>query len=293
MKGWLFRAYRWAQPRLRPLGLGLGFQNRFYRFMRRYVDPKRVELDGFHLYLDPEDDILSYNLAQDRPWEPEETELFRSLLREGMDVVDVGAHIGYYSILASGGVGPSGRVFAFEPSPGNFALLTKNLESNGCTNTRALPTAVAETAGSVELHLDPSNTGGHTLVAPRGSGKSVQVESIDLDGWLQREAVRPALVKIDVEGAEWGVLAGLRRTLTESAELTLVMEFFPARIRQGGRDPGEVLELLADCGFDYRIVGSAPEADADAALTEMIQENAPRGCVNLVCRKRGSSGSTR
>jgi FkbM family methyltransferase len=279
----LFAAYVALRPKL-GRGLGLGLHERAYRTARRLFDPKRVRVLGFELTLDPYDDVLSYNLARGYPWEEAETRLFRSLLRPGLQVVDVGAHIGYYTVLASLGVGPSGRVFAFEPAPRNLALLRQNVEANRCANVTIAGHAVGAERARATLRLDPRNSGGHSLVAAAGStAAGTEVECVDLDSWLDERHARPELFKIDVEGAEGAVLDGMSRTLAREGPLTILIEIFPERLELAGRQPLDLLRLLASAGFSVSAIGHEAEALSLERIVDLARE---RRLINLVCTKR-------
>jgi len=281
----MFAAYVALKPKL-GRGLGLGLHDRLYRLARRWLDPQRVELDGFALYLDPYDDVLSYNLARGYPWEEAETRVFRSLLREGMDVLDVGAHIGYYTLLASRAVGPRGRVFAFEPAPGNLALLRKNVSANGCSNVHVVDKAVGAACGRSTLLLDPRNTGGHSLGGrSRAAAGALSVEVVDLDGWIEASRARPAVLKIDVEGGEAAVLEGLRRTLTRAGPLAIMLELFPERLASSERSPHAMLELLVSHRFGLRVIEHGAGPSERLAPRRVLELAAERRLVNLLCER--------
>jgi FkbM family methyltransferase len=280
----MFAAYVALKPRLGK-GFGWGLHARLYRTARRLLDPRWVQLDGFRLRLDPYDDVLSYNLARGYPWEPTATRALRERLEPGMVVVDVGAHIGYYTLVASLAVGERGRVFAFEPEPRNLRLLRRNVETNGCTNVRVVDRAVGAACGPARLALDPRNTGGHSLVAAaRGDTPTIPVERVDLDGFLEREGVRPALVKIDVEGAERAVLAGMSRTLARPGPLVILIEYFPERLAEDGHPPESLLELLSSYGFALRAIEGDRLSDAmpAGAIAELARR---RRLLNVLCER--------
>ncbi len=131
----LFVAFRGLVRAVAGHGLGrFRVVRAAHRFLYRATKPSCVEVMGFKLHFDPKDRVMSHYLLEDRAWEPVETEALRQELRRGDVVVDVGANIGYYTILASRLVGEGGKVYAFEPEPDNFAMLQKNLKANGCTN---------------------------------------------------------------------------------------------------------------------------------------------------------------
>ena len=152
-----------------------------------------------------------------------ELELVRRHLRGSGDFVDVGAHIGMYTVAASLALRGRGRVLAFEPNPAARLQLEENLAINGCDNVIVSGRAVADAVGASFLHVpetpDPSFS---SLEASRfPEGEPVPVETTTLDREVDAVSLRPAMVKVDVEGSELRVLAVMERTL-ESRPVLLV-----------------------------------------------------------------------
>jgi FkbM family methyltransferase len=132
-------------------------------------------------------------------------------IRSGETVVDVGANIGTFTLLASRAVGVEGRVFAFEPESENYALLRENVAHNGCLNVTAERVAVAGQIGQMTLHH--ANEGGfHSLHANRlsGSRSAEEVDALTLKYLLDRHGITHCdLLKVDCEGAEYEILYNL------------------------------------------------------------------------------------
>ena len=144
-----------------------------------------------------------------------ELELLRRYLRGGGDFVDVGAHIGMYTMAAALALRGRGRVLAFEPNPAARLQLEENLGLNGCENVIVSGRAVADAVGSTFLHLpatpDPSFSSLEAGRFPEGERIPVRTTALDLE--VDAVGLRPAMVKVDVEGGELRVLAGMARTL--------------------------------------------------------------------------------
>jgi FkbM family methyltransferase len=174
---------------------------------------------------------------RDGTFEPFESELFLRQLRPGMVVLDVGANVGYYALLASRRVGKEGAVYAFEPHPRTCASLKRNVARNSASNVRVLEAAVSRTAGIEMLHLSGTAThsGLHASMED-ADPRSVQVDAIAID---DLELERVGLVKIDIEGEEPSALEGMRRTLERSPDACVLLEFSPAALRAAGHDPNE------------------------------------------------------
>ena len=137
--------------------------------------------------------------------EPEQTRAFTRIVKPGYKVFDIGANVGYYTILASRLVGAEGLVASFEPVPRNLAFLERHIELNKCANVRVFPYACSDRNGTVDFGLGtgPATGGLH------GRGhETLVVDSVSLDELSDREGLAPDVLKIDVEGAEELVLIG-------------------------------------------------------------------------------------
>jgi FkbM family methyltransferase len=237
-----------------------------YGRLHRLVFPggeRRVVVNEMFMWVDTRDRVIATHLLGERIWEPSETAAFLTHAREGMCVFDVGANIGYYTLLAARAVGPSGRVYAFEPEPHNFELLTRNVAENGFTNVRPVNAAVSNRAGVVRLHLDDANFGAHSFdpgSVRNSSGRSVEAETVRLDDFAEEAGAFDAsiLVKVDVQGAEGLVVEGGRRLLA-LPKVTAFMEFWPEALARAQADAARLLADLEKLGFRFEDVES-PEA---------------------------------
>ncbi len=223
-----------------------------------------VVANGLPMWVDTRDRVIAIHLLGDEVWEPSETAAFLAYAREGMCVFDIGANIGYYTLLAARAVGSSGRVYAFEPEPRNFELLTRNIAENGFRNVRPVKAGVSNRAGVARLHLDDANFGAHSFEAgslPTPSGRSVEVETVRLDDFADEARAFEAgvLVKVDVQGAEALVVEGGRRLLA-LPRITALIEFWPEAIARAGADSARLLADLESLGFRFEDV-EAPEAN--------------------------------
>ncbi len=137
-------------------------------------------------------------------YEYDKQKALQRALRAGDVVYDIGANVGFYSLLASVLVGESGQVYSFEPFPGNLRELKKHLEMNRITNCTVIEAAVSSTDG--EATFDPSEDRSTGHLAEAGS---LRVRTLTLNRWAQSDGIRPPnLLKIDIEGAEYECLRG-------------------------------------------------------------------------------------
>jgi FkbM family methyltransferase len=179
------------------------------------------------------DDSIGRVLAVSGVWEPNVTAAFTRLLHAGDVCLDAGAHIGYYTVLASRLVGASGHVYAFEPSPANYRALMENLELNRVTNVTARNVALALEDGTRVLNEGPgTNTGRATLRVPqteRDIGRpqvTVPVRTLHTEV-PEAELARIRVVKIDVEGFELEVLRSLEPVFALGSPLAVFLELTP------------------------------------------------------------------
>ena len=139
-----------------------------------------VEIEGHKIYLDPFD---SLKLSINKSYEEFETKLVKDIIKEGNVVVDIGANIGYFTLIFSRLVGRKGEVFAFEPEPNNFNLLKKNIEINDYKNVNLINKAVSNKSGKIELYLDDVNTGRHSLIAEIPNKKHITINVQNDNHW--------------------------------------------------------------------------------------------------------------
>ncbi len=253
---------------------------------------RRIVVNGMPMWVDTRDRVIATRLVGEGVWEPAETAAFRARAREGMCVFDVGANIGYYTLLAARAVGPSGAVYAFEPEPRNFELLARNVAENGFTNVRLFNAAVSSRPGSARLHLDDANFGAHAFEAASvrtSSGRSIDVAAVTLDGFAGDARGFPAgvLVKVDVQGAEALVVAGGRGLLALPG-VSLFLELWPVALERAGADPARLLADLEGLGFSFEDVG-VPEKDrrplGPAEILEACRTRT-QAWMNLLLTKR-------
>lgn len=174
-----------------------------------------------------------------------------SLARPGDVCYDIGANLGFFSILLGRLVGPMGIVHAFEPVPANAAAIERNARLNDLGNVRVMRMALTRSDGEAELLL-AQHVGGAVLAdagTPPDPAGRLTVSTAAVDSLLARgELAPPRLVKIDVEGAEMDVLLGMERTLRDHAP-TLVLELDDATQSQCESKVGTCRGFLESLGY--------------------------------------------
>lgn len=201
---------------------------------------KIVSVQGNKMYVDKYDSMrLSFHGIH----EPLETKIFRNLLKRGDAVVDIGANIGYYTLIAAKKISKDGKVFAFEPEPYNFSILEKNIKLNRFNNIKAIKMAVSETKGKSNLFLSEEigNTGSHTLQGK--SNKTTLVAVISLDEFF-KHSDKIDIIKMDAEGAEYSIFKGMLNIIKRNHKIKIIMEFIPSNLKNFGIEPKHLLFLI-------------------------------------------------
>jgi FkbM family methyltransferase len=184
------------------------------------------------IYADPRFE-LGYTNGDHEPWLQQ---LLKSELRSGDCFYDVGAHTGFFALIASRFIGSTGSIVAFEPDPDNVATLQANIARNGISQVALAEAAVWSSPGEVtfERALGESNrTQGHILTEPNAKLARISVKAVRLDDLIFNEGYpHPQLMKMDVEGAEWDALQGASRMLGEIRPKLLCEIHDPAQMDQ-------------------------------------------------------------
>lgn len=202
-------------------------------------------------------DIIQQYIYYFGVWEPHITGWVSRRLAPGDTFVDVGANIGYYSLLASRLVGQAGTVVAIEASPRTFGDLLINLKLNNVSNVRPVNVAASKSEGTAKIYRGHEhNTGLTTTLEGRGLDLECEVHAAPLSAILKPEELQGArLVKIDVEGAEWSVVAGMGSLIKGGRpDLEIIIEVNPKLLARQGKTPDDLLRPFLDAGYHaYRL----------------------------------------
>lgn len=210
-----------------------------------------VEVDGLHLYGTPAHrSYLEAVLRGER--EVVMADLFRRSVGPGALVLDVGAFVGYFALLAGRAVGREGRVYAFEPDPRDRPWLSRNVEANALGDrVEVVPLAVSDVPGRQTLYLAEEDRSQSSLYPTRDGGPPTEVDAITVDAFLDDRV--PDIVKIDVEGAELRALDGMERSI-ERGRPTLFVEWNPGALRLAGFGPDALPRRLEQLGYRVELI---------------------------------------
>ena len=200
-------------------------------------------------------------------YEPQETLIFNRLVDSGAVVVDVGANWGYFTLLAAERVGRNGRVLALEPNPALFARLQANVVQNGFGNVTCLDVAAADQPGEMPF-IDAGSiaNSGLSRFARVAERSDFLASTVQLDALLDYAAIeRVRLVKIDVEGAESRVLAGMRRGMARRRYDHVLLEFHPWAFDSPQEAFDQCVEPLQSAGYSGLLIDHTPSTHRRAA----------------------------
>ncbi|MCH7703118.1 MAG: FkbM family methyltransferase [Planctomycetes bacterium] len=240
--------------------------------------PTVMDTDGQRFWVsNPAESYIGRSIFFHGAWEPDATAVVDRHVNRGMTVVDVGAHTGYYSLLFAKRIGRTGRVIAFEPEAVGLDYLRRNIALNQHENVTIVPLALSDWSGTAAIEgktylcvpsvfadarehaSDRSDAAGLAL---RRAGRIDVTSAADnpirtaaFDELVPELGIRRLdFVKIDVEGAEWHVLKGMRASL-ERWSPGLLLEIHPPQLKRSGQSESEVLRLLDDLGYARQLVG--------------------------------------
>ena len=209
---------------------------------------------GVKMQLDPYD-LVSRKILETGEWEPQSLRAVADHLSPNGTFMDVGAHIGYYSLKAASMVGPNGHVISIEPNPQTLPKLLANIQASDARAVSVWPVACADSESTLQLYAAPeSNTGESSLSKENASQEGAATQAYSVPGRPLDAIVKEAkldhvdVIKIDVEGAEFAVLKGAAKTLDDFRPV-LIIELVQNQLKAMGTSVEEVTGFLASHGY--------------------------------------------
>lgn len=282
VKGFSFAVYRRLVQLTRWTHLGriYPFESVHHYILNR-LKPECIDRNGLRFYLDAKDNCgLSYSKLHDAD--------LGFLLRQvqpGARILDIGANIGLYTVVLARHVGEQGHVYAFEPDPTNFSLLSRNIAANGLQNVTAVQKAVSDRNGTARLYLSKTHSGLHRLHPSGVCGNSITVDCVRLDDFFPNNTCRIDLVKLDVEGHEVSVLRGMLELMRRNPQIQLFTEYCPAWLTEAGDSADEYVGLLEAHGFRCHEVRSGQRLAPSLPELERVNHRTSDKPRNLWCVK--------
>ena len=254
-----------------------------YRFLIPYlIKNKSIDCGSFQMQViagKKISDVTTMFMLKGK-YEPTTTNIFKTLLFPGDVVVDVGANVGYFSMLARSMVGVNGKVFAFEPEPNNLKSLHQNIRLNNFENVYPYPVALSSRKGITEFYTSVDDSR-HSLVKAKYHNSTVTVTMDKLDNL---GPFHINLLKVDTEGSELEVLKGAEETIRKSPQINIITEVS----LEGTRSVNDLWDYLKSLGMRFFYViddSSETVVESTDPLQVLLACDNPGMYVNLLCSR--------
>lgn len=232
------------------------------------VKLKKTKLVGSDFYYQAEDKHIGERISMGK-YEPYLTTLLMDQIRSGSVVVDVGANIGYYTVLAAK---KGARVYAFEPESNNYAILAKNIDAAGVYSVNIFGCAVGNENKKVKILKSKTNFGDHRI-----GEKGEEVEMVKLDDTVEEKV---DLIKIDVQGWEPTVIAGAKKIIKKYKPV-IIMEYWPEGIKRAGLDGEKMIDFLKQVYGKIYLIDEYVQYCFEGDIKKLMKRNR-RGDVSLM-----------
>jgi FkbM family methyltransferase len=263
--------------------------SRIYNYLLPYITPtvvKEVEANGYRMRAKTggkNTDGVGQLLAFEGEYERTQTNLVKSILKPGMNVIDVGANIGYYTLLFSSLV-KDGNVWAIEPERNNLIELKHNISLNNYENINILELAAGNEDKLVDFYISGISPGRHSTVTTRyDGGYTVKVQMKRLDDIIH-EAVMVDFIKSDTEGRDMDVMLGARRIINQNPKIKWLMEIWPDGLHTMNLKIKDVFDAVRLCGFK-----SAEMVDDNKRTIIMLDMDNPVHLYNYTKHRNGAN----
>lgn len=211
-----------------------------------------------------------------------ETFLLKHIVAKGMRVLDIGANIGYYSLIFAELVGADGSVYAYEPDPDNYVVLLRNIQLNGYRNIVAVPKAVSADNRTISLYKNNGNRGDHRIYeSDDGVRTRITVDAVRLDDAF-KPGTRFDFIKMDIQGAEVAAFEGMERLLQDNPGIRIVVELMPEQYSRSGHDVVLFLKQLTQLhGFRLNYIDESARKIVPVSDEELLRMCASGFSPNL------------
>ena len=227
------------------------------------------------MYVRDDKDLFGYSISG--RYEQDETNVIKNLVKPSWVCMDIGANIGYFTILLAQ---RCKHVYAFEPEPGNFEMLKLNLQLNKFGDVTIYREAVGNKNGTMPLYISDENHGMHRLYKSKWCRDitDTYVYVTELDNY---KFPKIDFIKMDIEGAEFGALNGMVELLIRDHPI-IIMEYHPMAIKEYGADPRKVYEFMHKLNYKMSLIPNIQEPVFYEDLAVLTSD--PTGGRNILCQ---------
>ena len=215
--------------------------------------------------------------------------IIKNNVKDGDNVIDLGANIGYFTLILAKLVGPTGKVFAFEPDPRNLALLKKNVEYNNYKNVIIVPKAVSNVNDKCTLYTGQKTFGQNKIYKPKKTKTQkfipIDSETVRLDDFFKTNGLldKISFIKMDVEGAEFLALSGMKEILKLNKNIKIFTEAEISYLEDAGSSYDQFIDLLTENDFTFSLVDNRSETLTKVNKSQLEKILNDEGSVNIFC----------
>jgi len=225
--------------------------------------------------------------------------IIKNNVKDGDNVIDLGANIGYFTLILAKLVGPTGKVFAFEPDPRNLALLKKNVEYNNYKNVIIVPKAVSNVNDKCTLYTGQKTFGQNKIYKPKNTKIQkfipIDSETVRLDDFFKTNGLldKISFIKMDVEGAEFLALSGMKEILKLNKNIKIFTEAEISYLEDAGSSYDQFIDLLTENDFTFSLADNRSETLTKVNKSQLEKILNDEGSVNIFCVRELNSWSTK
>lgn len=259
------------------------------------LDDVTIKKIGDNFLLIDKNDKPTLEAFSQKNYEKTSSNALKKLLKKGMTAINIGANIGYFTLLMAKYVGPKGRVFAFEPSLRTSKILEKNMEINGCSNVTVIPKGVSNKVGKFDLWAGSGSVFNFvSKKAPKHDPRlyKTSIDITTIDEFLKEKNLKVDFIQIDAEGSEKYIFEGMKKTLEKNPDLELIIEYNPFTLELAGTSGEELLELVSKLGFHIHLIDETSEMIQPVKKEKILQDFEKPKVANLFLTKKSSQKMT-
>ncbi len=238
---------------------------------------------GHKIFLDTRDISIAPHIILDGYWEMWVTKVVMNLLKEDMNIIEIGANVGYYSLMFASKIGESGKLFVFEANPQIFDILIQSMEINGFSDRVNLENkAVTNKSGRISFNRLKRHHGSNSII--KFSDKrleklgeemdTIEIDTVSLDEYFKDQNIKIDIIKIDAEGSEYLIFDGMKKLINDNPNIIIICEFSPSLIRGTEKDPRKFLEEIKQYGFPLKYIDERSNI-IDGSIDELLKKG---GC---------------
>ena len=215
--------------------------------------------------------------------------IIKNNVKDGDNVIDLGANIGYFTLILAKLVGPTGKVFAFEPDPRNLALLKKNVEYNNYKNVIIVPKAVSNVNDKCTLYTGQKTFGQNKIYKPKNTKIQkfipIDSETVRFDDFFKTNGLldKISFIKMDVEGAEFLALSGMKEILKLNKNIKIFTEAEISYLEDAGSSYDQFIDLLTENDFTFSLADNRSETLTKVNKSQLEKILNDEGSVNIFC----------